>query len=379
MTKTKCTASEFVKMFYSQLGVKEKPANSNNVKYNTLYYGHNVYGSWYAWCFVVQWWCAVKAIGKKQKLYPKNANAAYGQDEIVSKCGGEWIMKKTTKTAPRRRLLTKLKRGDNVDFDFGAMDAYRRHTGTFYSRNGNYAFCLEGNTSPDNKGSQSNGGMVCLKHRHYTQICSCARPDFLPETPTKKKKTSTKKTNTSTVKKPKVYVNAGHSNTDTGAVSKYAVERKLNVRVRNAMVKCLEDNYICEVRWNDGNLKDIKKITDAANKWGADLYVSIHFNSGGGDGWEGLLYNLDAKHKACGKIFEKHVKAIGQNSRGLKARPDLKNLSLTNMMAILNECAFIDNWKDIKDWNEDAELKKMGQALAKATAEYLGLKRKKKV
>lgn len=376
---SRCTASEFVKVFYSQLGVKESPANSNNVKYNTEFYGYHVYGGRYAWCQVIHWWTARKAAGNDQKLFSKNSNAAYGQDEIVSKCNGKWIMRKNKSTAQRRALLGKIKKGDNVDFDFGAMDAYRRHTGTVYSRDGNYVFVLEGNTSPDSKGSQSNGGMVCLKHRHYTSICSCARPNFLPETTATKKKASTSKQKTS-VKKPKIYVNAGHSNTDPGAVSKYGKERTFNVKVRNAMVKYLEDNYECQVRWNDGNLKDLQKITKAANDWKADLYVSIHFNSANGkaDGWEGLMYNLDEKHKKCGKIFEKHVKAIGQNSRGLKSRPDLKNLKLTNMMAILNECAFIDNWKDIKDWNETKELKKMGEALAKASAEYLGLKKKKK-
>lgn len=374
---SRCTASEFVKLFYSQIGVKEKPANSNNVKYNTEFYGWAVYGGSYAWCQVIHWWCARHAAGKDQKLYPHNANAAYGQDEMVSKCNGKWIMRKTSKTAPRRALLTKIKKGDNVDFDFGNMDAYRRHTGTFYSRDGNYMYVLEGNTSPDSRGSQSNGGCVCLKRRHYSTVCSCARPNFLPETAKKKKKATTTKKPVD--KGPKIYVNAGHSNTDPGAVSKYGRERTFNVKVRNAMVKYLEDNYVCQVRWNDGNLKDLKKITAAANKWGADLYVSIHFNSANGkaDGWEGLLYNLDEKHKKCGKIFEKHIKAIGQNSRGLKARPDLKNLALTDMMAILNECAFIDNWKDIKDWNDDKELKKMGIALAKAAAEYLNLKKKK--
>ena len=46
------------------------------------------------------------------------------------------------------------------------------------------------------------------------------------------------------------------------------------------------------------------------------------------------------------------------------------------MPAILNEGAFVDNWNDIKDWNEDHELKKLGIAYAEATAEYLGLPKK---
>lgn len=369
------TAKEVMAIAKSQIGVMESPANSNNVKYNTAYYGHKVSGASYSWCAVFEWWCgnqAVKKYGGTNPI-PKNANAAYGQDDIVSKKGGKWILKKTKSASARKAALKKYKLGDVVCFDFGAMDAYRDHTGFVLSVSGNYVWTIEGNTSAS--GSQSNGGKVCKKKRHYTDICSCARPKY----------SAAKKTTTTTTKKPattkketpkKIYINAGHSNTDPGAVSKYGKERDLNVKVRDYMIDYLNKNYKVDIHYNGGNLKDLKKITKEANDWKADLYVSIHFNSGGGDGWEGLLYNLDAKHKKCGEIFEKHIKAIGQNSRGLKARPDLKNLSLTNMMSILNEMAFIDNWKDIKDWNEAKELKKMGEALAKAAAEYVGVKKK---
>lgn len=367
------TAKQFVAIAKSQIGVMESPANSNNVKYNTAFYGHKVYGTGYSWCQVFEWWCgreAAKKYGGTNPI-PKNGNAAYGQDEIVSKKGGKWILKKTKSLNARKEALKKYKKGDIVCFDFGAMDAYRDHTGIVDYVKGNYVVTIEGNTSAS--GSQSNGGKVCRKWRYFKDICSCARPKF----------DGVKKTNPSKKPKPKskkkIYVNAGHSKTDSGAVSKYGKERVFNVKVRQAMVKYLEANYDCLVKWNPGSVGDLKKITDEANEWKADLYVSIHFNSGGGNGWEGLLYKLDDAHERCGHIFEKHVKAIGQNSRGLKARPDLKNLSLTKMMAILNECAFIDNWKDIKDWNEDKELKKMGEALAKAAAEYLGLKKKNSV
>jgi hypothetical protein len=51
----------------------------------------------------------------------------------------------------------------------------------------------------------------------------------------------------------------------------------------------------------------------------------------------------------------------------------LKN---TNMPAVLNEGAFVDNLKDIQGWNEDHELKNLGEAYAKAAAEFLGLVKK---
>lgn len=172
----------------------------------------------------------------------------------------------------------------------------------------------------------------------------------------------------------KVYINPGHSDKDPGAVG-YETERRLNVKVSEYQRDYLLANYEdVEVKMNPGTLGDLAAIAQDANKWGAHLFVSNHFNAGKGDGWEGLIYAI--KNKALGLIFEKYVKAAGQNSRGVKLRPDLAVLRLTNMPAILNEGAFVDNKKDIQDWNDDHELKKLGQAYAEATAEAMKLTKK---
>lgn len=171
----------------------------------------------------------------------------------------------------------------------------------------------------------------------------------------------------------KIYIDPGHSDKDPGAVG-YAVERDLNEKVAKYMRAYLRDKYVCEVKVDPVTNNSLTGVADAANNWGADLYVSIHFNAGGGDGFEVWVYSEE--RRALGKIFEKHVKAIGQNSRGVKIQPGFVVLKRTEMPAVLNECAFVDNKKDIEDWNEDAELKKMGIAFAKAAAEYLGLEKK---
>lgn len=130
-------------------------------------------------------------------------------------------------------------------------------------------------------------------------------------------------------------------------------------------------NYACETRMNPGTMDSLTAICNDANNWGADLFVSTHFNAGGGDGYEALVYSQ--KRVELGKIFEKHVLELGQNSRGVKIRTNLSVLKYTNMPAILNEGAFVDNLKDIQDWNDDAELKALGIAYAKAAAEFLAL------
>lgn len=170
--------------------------------------------------------------------------------------------------------------------------------------------------------------------------------------------------------KEKIVVwDAGHSNTDPGAVG-YVRERDVNVKVVKYAIEYMELTYVCK-NFKTRPEDSLIKRCAMANVLKADLFVSVHFNAGGGDGYEVLVYSK--QNVELGKCFEEHVKETGQNSRGVKLRPDLAVLKYTNMPAVLNEMAFVDNKKDIKDWNEDHELKELGIALAEATAEVLGL------
>lgn len=175
--------------------------------------------------------------------------------------------------------------------------------------------------------------------------------------------------------KPLIVIDPGHRGGDPGAVG-YVKEADVAYQIGKYTQKALEDNYICETYITSGT-DSTKQRAAKANKRGAVLFLSIHldaFKPEVGDGWTGLVYS--AKNKELGKIFEKHVKAAGQNSRGVKYRPDLNVLKFTNMAAILNECAFVDTKKDIEDWNEPHEWKKMGEALAEAAAEFSNLQEK---
>jgi N-acetylmuramoyl-L-alanine amidase len=67
--------------------------------------------------------------------------------------------------------------------------------------------------------------------------------------------------------------------------------------------------YVCETKVGSINIDSLTAIANEANAWGADLFVSIHFNAAGGDGWEGLVYS--SSNQALGRVFEKYVLAIG--------------------------------------------------------------------
>jgi hypothetical protein len=60
-------------------------------------------------------------------------------------------------------------KGDICVFDWDS-DGFEEHIGFYVGMDGDKVMTIEGNTSPDNRGSQSNGGMVCRKRRSLKQI-----------------------------------------------------------------------------------------------------------------------------------------------------------------------------------------------------------------
>lgn len=67
--------------------------------------------------------------------------------------------------------------GDIVFFQFDA-DAQPDHVGICFKNDGKNLYCLEGNTSGDGKGSQSNGDGVYKKKRPYKLVMAVVRPKW---------------------------------------------------------------------------------------------------------------------------------------------------------------------------------------------------------
>lgn len=64
------TAKHLVDIASSQIGVKESPSGSNNVKYNTWYYGRVVSGDGFPWCCVFVEWCFAVLAGEISDVVP---------------------------------------------------------------------------------------------------------------------------------------------------------------------------------------------------------------------------------------------------------------------------------------------------------------------
>lgn len=166
------TAATIVKKAKSYIGTKESPANSNNVIFNTHYYGRAVHGSAYPWCCVFLWdvfrMCGASKLfygGKKCAYTPSLYNYYKSKGQIHS----------TPKV------------GDIVFFKFPGSNRIN-HVGLVVKVIGKHHIkTIEGNTST---GNNANGGCVMYRER-TSSIVAYARPAYSSST-TAKKKTTTK-------------------------------------------------------------------------------------------------------------------------------------------------------------------------------------------
>lgn len=174
----------------------------------------------------------------------------------------------------------------------------------------------------------------------------------------------------------KVYIDAGHGGSDSGAV-KYVREKDVNLTMALACRDYLQASGV-SVKMSRTSDKDtnLNNICKAANDWGADLAASLHNNAGGGDGFE-IYHSINGgKGKTLAKNIEAEVKKLGQNSRGLKTRRGTNGdyygfIRMTDMPAVICEGAFVDNKTDVKAIDSVAEQKAFGYAYARGILKTL--------
>jgi hypothetical protein len=125
-------ASKVISIARSQIGTVENPRGSNNIKYNTDYYGKPVSGDAYPWCCAFVWW-----VFKEANL----SHLFYGGDKTAScRVAMSWFKSQnqfvTSGYAP----------GDVIFFDLEGA-GHATHVGIVESVSGNRVTCIEGNTN----------------------------------------------------------------------------------------------------------------------------------------------------------------------------------------------------------------------------------------
>lgn len=178
--------------------------------------------------------------------------------------------------------------------------------------------------------------------------------------------------------KKKVFLGVGHGGSDPGAVG-YLVEKDVNLTMATACRDFLTA-YGVDVKMSRTKDEDdtVSQEVAECNAYGPDLAVDIHNNSGGGDGFEVFHTIGGGTGKTLAQNIEKHVKAMGQNSRGVKTRQGNNGdyyafIRETVAPAVICEGVFVDTQADAAQADTLAEQQAFGVAYAKGILDTLGL------
>ena len=171
----------------------------------------------------------------------------------------------------------------------------------------------------------------------------------------------------------KIAVRGGHNPGATGAkalIDELTEDRK----VKDSLIKYLKSlgHSVLDVTptTNMSSSNDLAYGVNKANNWGADLFVSIHFNKAydsynGALGSEVCVYKENVTAK---RVVDKLGK-LGFKNRGQKIRTNLYELKHTNMSSMIVEVCFVEATKDVELY------KKLGyDAIGKAIAEAIANK-----
>jgi hypothetical protein len=182
----------------------------------------------------------------------------------------------------------------------------------------------------------------------------------------------------------KIFIDPGHGGKDPGAIGNGLQEKDVVLELALALAQVLEA-YDCQVKLaRDKDIYvDNGDRTKEANRWGADLYFSIHINghtNTSANGYEDFIYPTapqktaeirKAIHNAISRVW---VNA-GRTNRGIKTA-NFQVLRETKMPAVLVENGFITNSQDAGLLKNESFRAQLVEAMAAGIAEALDLEKK---
>ncbi|MFK4171065.1 N-acetylmuramoyl-L-alanine amidase [Paenibacillus lautus] len=181
-----------------------------------------------------------------------------------------------------------------------------------------------------------------------------------------------------------VWIDAGHGGKDPGASANGLLEKNIVLTVSWGVKQRLEAEYQgvrVQLSRSTDVFLELKERTDAANKAGADLLVSIHCNAGGGaGGLESFRYtNSSAASRSLQNMLHTEImaalKPFDVIDRGQKAA-NLHMCRESKMPAVLTENLFIDVVADAAKLKRREAIDALIAGHVTGIAKYLGLKKK---
>ena len=179
----------------------------------------------------------------------------------------------------------------------------------------------------------------------------------------------------------KVFIGVGHGGSDSGAV-KYIIEKEYTLKVAKLVAEYLKARGIEYKLSRTADVDtDMNSKVKMCNDYKPDLVIDIHFNAGGGKGFEVYRYSGGGTSLTLANNINAEVKKI-MSSRGVKTKLGSNGKDYfaiirdTNAPAALLEGGFVDSKSDA-DFIK-ANYKKLAEAYAKGILKTLGVEDKPK-
>lgn len=169
----------------------------------------------------------------------------------------------------------------------------------------------------------------------------------------------------------RIAIAGGHSKKAPGAsgyLDEYECDRALVAQLIPALRAAGHTVTDCSNEMADQN-SELAEEVRLANASGADLFLAVHLNAGGGTGTEAYTYTGTASQLAkdvCAKMSANVAAALGIRNRGAKTAA-FYVLRKTTMPAVLLEVCFVDNETDKAAWDRTS-----WEALTSAVVDAVG-------
>ncbi len=179
---------------------------------------------------------------------------------------------------------------------------------------------------------------------------------------------------------PVVVLDPGHGGYDPGAVAFGLEEKTLNLALGLEVAERLKGCRVLLTRERDVFVSLAERVA-FSRKAGADLFLSLHANAGGGRGFESFVYSGlgpgDAAVRMQQYLHEEIMAAIGGWNivdRGLK-RAAFYVLRHNPAPAVLIESLFLDNEREAGIWREEMFIKQLAAGVTGGISRALGIDR----
>lgn len=153
----------------------------------------------------------------------------------------------------------------------------------------------------------------------------------------------------------RIGINCGHTVSSqpgcgaVGFIDESVETREVGMRVMSLLRQAGHTVVDCTNDYAPSTSSNLSQIVGLANKQPLDLFISIHFNAGGGQGTEVFTYGGE-KHAEAVRVCNA-LNKFGFVNRGIKDGSNLYVVRRSDAKAMLIEVCFVDTKSDVDLYN----------------------------